>query len=389
MSGVIPVSISNKSLDFYKNQVFQSFLDIEGLTEIAVNRPGEIWTEINGDWTFHNNDGVTFDFCKRFSQTLASFRGDEIGDTKPLLSATLESGERVQVVFPPACERNTISITIRKPSTRQITHKEYVANGFYDYVQSGKKHRTYDDELLDLFRARNIAAFMELAVAAGKTIVFAGATGSGKTTLLNMLSFFISRNEIIVTIEDTPELKLQQPNVRRFQIRNSVNDDMMNVDQQALVKASLRMRPDRIILGEIRDGTVVDLVSAASTGHDGTMCTVHANDPENLCNVRIPILYTMNKAASFSERSIAMQFAEAFQLIVQIQHFPDGSRKITQITHVNGTENGHIRLHDIFRYNEQESKFKATGYFPDAIIKSIENKGISFNRNILKRAKET
>lgn len=81
---------------------------------------------------------MTFDFCKRFSQTLASFRGDEIGDTKPLLSATLESGERVQVVFPPACERNTISITIRKPSTRQITHKEYVANGFYDYVQSGK-----------------------------------------------------------------------------------------------------------------------------------------------------------------------------------------------------------------------------------------------------------
>lgn len=93
MGGVIPVSISNKSLDFYKNQVFQSFLDIEGLTEIAVNRPGEIWTEINGDWTFHNNDSVTFDFCKRFSQTLASFRGDEIGDTKPLLSATLESGE--------------------------------------------------------------------------------------------------------------------------------------------------------------------------------------------------------------------------------------------------------------------------------------------------------
>ena len=123
---------------------------------------------------------MTLIFCKRFSHTLASFRGDEIGETKPLLSATLESGERTGR-FPPACERNTISITIRKPSTRQITHKEYVANGFM-IMSSQEKHRTYDDELLDLFRARNIAAFMELAVAAGKTIVFAGATGSGKTT---------------------------------------------------------------------------------------------------------------------------------------------------------------------------------------------------------------
>ena len=197
-----------------------------------------------------------------------------------------------------------------------------------------------------------------------------------------MLSSFIPRNEIIVTIEDTPELKLQQPNVRRFQIRNSVNDDMMNVDQQALVKASLRMRPDRIILGEIRDGTVVDLVSAASTGHDGTMCTVHANDPVNLCNVRIPILYTMNKSASFSEKSIAMQFAEAFHLIVQIRHFADGTRKITQITQVDGTEHGQVKLHDIFVYNENIHAYETTGYVPEKLIEIITSKGLPFNRNI-------
>lgn len=278
MGGVIPVSISNKSLDFYKNQVFQSFLDIEGLTEIAVNRPGEIWTEINGDWTFHNNDSVTFDFCKRFSQTLASFRGDEIGDTKPLLSATLESGERVQVVFPPACERNTISITIRKPSTRQITHKEYVANGFYDYVQSGKKYRTYDDELLDLFRARNIAAFMELAVAAGKTIVFAGATGSGKTTYMKSLIDFIPLNTRLITIEDAEEIKffIHKNYVHLFYPSESGSDSGSIITAAKLIKSCLRMKPDRILLAEIKGGDAWDFVKVAGSGHSGSMTSIHA-----------------------------------------------------------------------------------------------------------------
>lgn len=345
----------------------EEYLHDPEVTEIVVQRYDNIVIERNGKIEKSDAQFYSENHLLNTINAMIQKSGRQINLMNPIADGSLEDGSRINAAIPPVAV-NGATVTIRKFSNSALTGRDYLDKG------SLNKEMLY---------------FLERCVKGRVNIIVSGGTGSGKTTLLNMLSFFISRNEIIVTIEDTPELKLQQPNVRRFQIRNSVNDDMMNVDQQALVKASLRMRPDRIILGEIRDGTVVDLVSAASTGHDGTMCTVHANDPENLCNVRIPILYTMNKAASFSERSIAMQFAEAFQLIVQIQHFPDGSRKITQITHVNGTENGHIRLHDIFRYNEQESKFKATGYFPDAIIKSIENKGISFNRNILKRAKET
>ena len=190
---------------------------------------------------------------------------------------------------------------------------------------------------------------------------------------------------------NTCELKLQQPNVRRMEVRSSTSSDMLTVDQKILVRNALRQRPDRIILGETRDGSIVDLISAMSSGHDGSISTIHANDPENMCNVRIPILYSMNKDVNFSEKSIAMQISEAIQVIVQIKRFPDGSRKISQISCVEGLdENDKVKVVDIFRYDKNKKGFIATGYVPRSIIEKIRSQNIPFQESIfeVKRGEE-
>lgn len=201
--------------------------------------------------------------------------------------------------------------------------------------------------------------------------------------MLNMLSQFIPDDELIITIEDTLELQLQQPNVRRMEVRLSTNPTMMQVDQTALVKAALRQRPDRIILGETRDGSIVDLISAMSTGHEGSLSTIHANSPQNMCDVRIPILYSENPEANFSEKSIALQIAEAIQVIVQLSRMPDGSRKVTSISYVDGlTADGKVNVKDIFIYDRMQKQFRPTGIVPDPIIQKVKAHGYEFRTDI-------
>lgn len=200
-----------------------------------------------------------------------------------------------------------------------------------------------------------------------------------------MLSAYVPSNELIITIEDTCELKLQQPNVRRMEVRSSTSSDMLTVNQKILVRNALRQRPDRIILGETRDGSIVDLISAMSSGHDGSISTIHANDPENMCNVRIPILYSMNKDVNFSEKSIAMQISEAIQVIVQIKRFPDGSRKISQISCVEGLdENDKVKVVDIFRYDKNKRVLLQQDMFLEVLSKKFAVRIFLFRNLFLK-----
>ena len=254
------------------------------------------------------------------------------------------------------------TLTIRKFSQSALTGADYVRMGSMN---------------------RQMLYFLTLCVKGRLNIFVSGGTGTGKTTMLNMLSSYIAENDLIITIEDTLELKLQQKNVRRMEVRLSSTKDMEMVDQKSLVKAALRQRPDRIILGEVRDESIIDLVSAMSTGHEGSMSTIHANSPRNMCDVRIPILYSYDKNADFSEKSIALQIAEAVQIIVQLSRFPDGSRKITAITEVDGLENsGKLRLNDIFLYDRQKKIFHATGNVPKTAIRKIRDHGISVDETI-------
>ena len=215
--------------------------------------------------------------------------------------------------------------------------------------------------------------FLKACVQSKLSMFVSGGTGTGKTTLLNALSSFLSDNELIITIEDTLELQLKQPNVRSLETRQSNNDALMPIDMSSLVKASLRMRPDTIICGEVRDQSVIQFLNAASTGHEGSMCTAHANSPENLVNVRIPIMMSMDKDSSFSEQSRAMQIAEAVQMIVHLKRLRSGRRVISRISAVNGVnENGYVNLNDVFIYNEAKDTLECTKKLPAYILNTMK-----------------
>ncbi len=344
------------------NGPIEEFMQDDTVTEIVVQRYDNIVIERNGkienvDVKFNNEQHLET-IIKRIAQRI----GRQISITKPILDARLRDGSRVNATIPPV-SIDGATLTIRKFSDHFLGGQDYIDKGSINY---------------------NMLYFLSYCVASKISIVVSGGTGTGKTTLLNMLSGYIPKDELIITIEDSCELKLQQPNVRRMEARPAENAEMMNVDQQALVRAALRQRPDRIILGETRDGSIVDVISAMSTGHEGSMTTIHANSPRNLCDVRLGILYSMNKEADFSEKSVAMQFAEAVQLIVQIKRYPDGSRKISQISHVNGIDkNGKVNLKDIFIYDNKEKTFKYTGYLPQEIVDTIYFRGYDFDEKVL------
>ena len=343
------------------------FLRDPEVTEIVVQRYDNIVVERNGRIEKVNAVFASEEHLETIIKRIIQSDGRQINLMTPIADASLRDGSRVNATLPPV-SRDGATLTIRMFNNKVLTGRDYIRMGSLN---------------------REMLYFLERCVRGKVSIFVSGGTGTGKTTLLNMLSAFIPQDELIITIEDTCELKLQQPNVRRMEVRLSTNPDMMRVDQKALVKAALRQRPDRIILGETRDGSVVDLISAMSTGHEGSMSTIHANSPRIMCDTRIPILYTMNREADFSEQSIAMQVAEAIQLVVQISRFPDSTRKITQITHIDGINKyDKVNLQDIYVYDRDAGDFNFTGYTPKKLIRQIRERGLSFDEEIFMKKKD-
>jgi P-type DNA transfer ATPase VirB11 len=273
------LKISNVSLDQHKKRMFGEFLDMDGLTEIAVNRPGELFTKIRGVWKKHVVS-LTLAQCQTFATALANYQGDHIDDTSPVLSATLESGERCQVVIPPACERNTVSITIRKPSQVQIPHQSYIDGGFYNRVTGKEQAVNHDDELLAIYNAGDIPRFMEKCVEYGKTIIVVGETGSGKTTYMKMLIGYIPLHLRLVTIEDNPEIHFYQHENYVHLFYPADAGAKAIVTPASLVRANYRMNPDRILLAEIRGGEAWDCLKIIGSGHEGVISSAHAGSPE-------------------------------------------------------------------------------------------------------------
>lgn len=343
------------------NGPIEQYLQDDSVTEVVVQRYDNIVIERKGMIEKVENAFSSEEHLQTIIKRIVQRVGRQISITNPIVDARLADGSRVNATIPPISVDGA-TLTIRKFSNDFLSGRDYVSIGSL---------------------SQNMLYFLSLCVMGKISIFVSGGTGTGKTTLLNMLSSYIQSRELIITIEDSCELKLQQPNVRRMETRIISNEEMMDVDQKTLVRAALRQRPDRIILGETRDGSIVDIISAMSTGHEGSLTTIHANSPRNMVDVRIPILYSMNKESNFSENAIAMQIAEAIQLIVQIQRFPDGSRKLSHISEVNGlNEQGKVNINDIFIYSQEKEKHIATGYIPQKIIQLLGNKGISMNCSI-------
>jgi len=247
-------------------------------TEIVINRPGEVWTETRSGWVRHDAPELTFDTCRLLADLIANFNSKAIGPDRPVLSAGLIYGERAQVVIPPACEEDTVSITIRKPSTLDKTLVQLAESGAFDEWEPTREGLApFELELLSLKADRQITRFLDLAVRSRRNILVVGKTGSGKTTLAKSLVRSIPAEERLITIEDVHEMFLpHHPNkVHLFYSRE--DEGGAKVTPKQALASCLRMKPDRILLAELRGDEAWEFIKSINTGHPGSISTMHAN----------------------------------------------------------------------------------------------------------------
>ena len=311
------------------------------ITEVMVNGPNQIYVERGGkldltDITFRDNSHL-MNICTR----IVSWIGRRVDESSPMCDARLKDGSRVNIIIPPLAIDGA-AISIRKFAEKKITLEKMVEFGSMSP---------------QMMRLLQIAARVKL------NILISGGTGSGKTTLLNALSRMIDGGERIVTIEDAAELQLQQPHVVRLETRPANLEGQGEVSIRDLVKNSLRMRPDRIILGECRGSEAIDMLQAMNTGHEGSMSTVHANNPREALT-RLENMISMG-GFGLSPKAMRMQVASAIDLICQVSRMRDGGRRITHIAEVVGIEGDVITMQELFayKYKGEDAGGKLVGNF--------------------------
>ena len=273
----------------------QAFLNDPEITEICINRPGEVYCERKSVWEYHEVKEIDYMLCRSLAVAVATYAANEISDRHPILSAVLPKGERIQIIFPPACERETISVTIRKPSRRIITVDDFKEQGFFNYVKPITQGLTEEElQLSSLLEEKNYFDFLIHAVKTKKVIVVAGETGSGKTTFMKGLMQHVPLHERIITIEDVPELFLPNHNnhVHLFYPSEATNESPVN--SQKLMKCTLRMKPDRIMAAELRGGETFDFINIAASGHGGSITSCHAGSCE-LTFERLALMVLQNE----------------------------------------------------------------------------------------------
>jgi len=305
----------------------QRYLDDPSVTEIMVNRADQIYVERNGHLFLTDTKFSSEEALRRVIERIVTRIGRRIDESSPLVDARLADGSRVNAIIPPLAV-NGASLTIRKFGREALTVQKLIGFG------------SLSPEMAELLQA---------CVLARMNIIVSGGTGTGKTTMLNVLSSFIPAADRIVTIEDAVELQLQQDHVVRLESRPANIEGKGEVSIRDLVRNSLRMRPDRIVVGEVRGGESLDMLQAMNTGHDGSISTVHANSPRDAV-ARLETLVLM-AGMDLPLRAIREQIASAVNLIVHISRLRDGTRRVTHITEVQGMEGDIVTLQDAFIFD--------------------------------------
>ncbi|HHG3593888.1 TPA: CpaF family protein [Vibrio parahaemolyticus] len=304
----------------------QALVDNDDISDIMINGPSDIFIEINGKVEKSPIQFVNEKQLNTIAKRIASNVGRRIDESKPLCDARLEDGSRVNIVIPPLAIDGT-SISIRKFKEQKIKLENLVQFGALSV---------------------EMAKLLSIASHCKCNILISGGTGSGKTTLLNALSGFIGSGERIVTIEDAAELQLQQPHIVRLETRQASVEGTGEITARDLVINALRMRPDRIIVGECRGGEAFEMLQAMNTGHDGSMSTLHANTSRDAI-ARVESMVMM-ATASLPLEAIRRTIVSAVDLIVQVRRLHDGSRKILFISEIVGLEGDSVVMEDIFRF---------------------------------------
>jgi Flp pilus assembly CpaF family ATPase len=326
-----------------------SFMKDPTVTEIMVNDLRNVMVEKDGKLLFSGFSYQSLDELNRLTQNILTSTGRTLTAEQPYVDVMLGDGSRVNIVGPPLTLQGPC-LTIRKFPARKLVIDDLMSSGMLD---------------------RRIAYFLNVCVVGRLNILISGGTGSGKTTLLNVLSGFVPKGERIVTIEDTAELQIGHFNSVRLQTKPATHGSE-GIEARELVANALRMRPDRIIVGECRRGEAFDMLQAMNTGHEGSMTTLHANSPrdaiarlETLClmaGVDLPLL------------AIRKQIQSALDLIIQIKRSRDGKRRIVSVAEVTGMEGEVVTLQDVFAWNDE---FKCTGFVP-TFVERLKAQGIEF-----------
>jgi pilus assembly protein CpaF len=335
------------------------------ITEIMVNGCDRIFVEKSGKIVLSPVTFTSNQQLRNVIERIVTPLGRRIDEKTPYVDARLLDGSRVNAVIEPLSIDGP-ALTIRKFAKKAIVPD--------DYVHWGSMTKSMID-------------FLKICVENGLNVIISGGTGSGKTTLLNVLSSFIPANERIITVEDAAELQLKQEHVVRLETRPPNMEGTGAVTIRDLIRNSLRMRPDRIVVGECRDGAALDMLSAMNTGHDGSMATIHANSPREAV-ARLETLCLM-AGMDLPVQAIREQIAGAVDLFVQISRLSDGSRKIISLTEVIGMQGDKITLQEIFRFKEEGfdknrkiiGAFQATGMIP-TFIEDFEAKGVAIPRSL-------
>jgi pilus assembly protein CpaF len=322
---------------FRKLDLLQEFLEDETITEIMINGTQNIFYERNGRILQSGKRFLSKDKLEDVVQQIAAGSNRLVNEASPIVDARLQDGSRVNVVLDPIALDGPI-VTIRKFSKEAITMEQLIS------------WNSVSEEVLE---------FLAGLVAAGYNIFISGGTGSGKTTFLNALSQYIPKTERIITIEDNAELKIQDvPNLVRLEARNANVEGTGAVTIRDLIRSALRMRPDRIVVGEVRGEEAIDMLQALNTGHDGSLSTGHANSPQDMLS-RLETMVLMGMELPLP--AIQRQIASGIDLIVHLGRLRDRSRKVLEVSEILGYEDGEIRLKTLYKFaetGEQDGKIQ-------------------------------
>ncbi|MGH9871991.1 MAG: CpaF family protein [Pyrinomonadaceae bacterium] len=318
------------------------------ISDILVNAYGRIYVERRGKLEVTNIAFKDDEHLMRVIERIVSSVGRRIDESSPMVDARLRDGSRVNAIIPPLSIDGPV-LSIRRFGAEPLRMDSLIEN----------KALT-----------RDIADMLQMCVNARLNVLISGGTGAGKTTLLNALSAYIPADERIVTIEDSAELQLQQPHVVRLETRPPNIEGKGEVTQRDLVRNSLRMRPDRIVIGEVRGGEAIDMLQAMNTGHDGSLTTIHANTPRDAL-ARLETMIQMT-GMRLSDRAMRQQIASALDLVVQVARLSDGTRRLTSISEITGMEGETITMQEIFQFERTGvdsqgqviGRFRPTGIRP-------------------------
>jgi len=357
--------LNSAQVDLLRNQIIddtrgfgplEKVLHDPDIADIMINTAKQVYVEKKGKIYVTDLKFASESQLLNIIQKIVSTVGRRIDESSPMVDARMPDGSRFNAIIPPLAIDGAL-VSIRKFKKSKMALEDYVGHGSM---------------------SENMCRFLRVCAASRASIIVSGGTGSGKTTLLNALSAYIDTGERVITIEDAAELQLKQPHVLRLETRPANIEGIGAIDQRQLLKNALRMRPDRIILGEIRGDEVIDVLQAMNTGHEGSMATIHANTPRD-CLARIENLCSMSGVA-IGAQALRHQIASAINLVVQIARMRDGVRRIVSITEIVRVETDTILMQELFSFEPgpMGSEGKLTGKYKSHKIRPMFSAQIDY-----------